>query len=196
MRGTFLLLVAVWVGCGSEGGHGAAVPVRADEPRPVAPAPLAVALRYPDPSSNVGWGSLDLSAHPMEHEIRVDMMVGAAVSATRWRYCGAGELSVDGRRQILPLRYSGVPMDDGLYDAVTVDITIEDVRRMADADDVEVVLCGHRVSLSRDQLGSLHDFVRRFEEMATYEGPPAPEPRPTLDWEPDVPVMDGRSTES
>ncbi len=194
MRHGLIGILLVW-GCGS---MESAVPVQPEDgegARP-APPPLALTIHYDDPSSELGWGSFDLSARPMEHEFRVDLMVGAAVRTPRWRYCGAGELAIDGRHKMLPLRWSGVPMAEGLYDAVTVDITIEDVRAMSSAEHVEVEVCGDRVALQRSQLRDLGDFVRRFEEMATYDGPPAPAPPPPLDWEPSVPVVNGRATES
>src|SRR5687768_11904838 len=112
--------------------------------REASPPPLAWTHSYEDPSSALGYGTLDLSARPMQHEIRVDMMVGAPMRAPRWRYCGAGALSIDARHKILPLRWSGVPMGSGLYDAVTVDITIEDVRAMSRAESVTVDVCGDR----------------------------------------------------
>jgi hypothetical protein len=87
-------------------------------------------------------------------------------------------------------------MAGGIYDAVTVDITIDDVRRMAAAEQVEIELCGDRVALSREQRATLPDFVRRFEEMATYDGPSAPEPRPPLDWEPRAPRINSRPTDA
>lgn len=191
-RGLFLLLV-VLAACRSED---SASPSAVGTTPAANPPPLELTFHYEDPRSELGWGNLALSARPMEHEIRVDMMVGAPVRTPRWRYCGAGELSIDGRTKMLPLQWSGVPMQSGVYDAVTVDITIEDVRAMSRAHDVSVEVCGDRVALRREQLRDLGGFVRRFEEMATYEGPPAPRRPHTLDWEPEVPLETGRSTES
>lgn len=189
-----IALVVLLSGCRSQGG---ALDPAQDLPQAQnPPPPLELTILYDDPRSELGWGNLALSARPMEHEIRVDMMVGAPVRTPRWRYCGAGELSIDGRRTILPLQYSGVPMQSGIYDAVTVDITIEDVRAMSRADDVSVTVCGDRVALRREQLLDLGGFVRRFEEMATYDGPPAPMRPHTLDWEPEVPSGNERPTES
>jgi hypothetical protein len=156
---------------------------------PTQPAPLSVTLQYDDPLAELGWGTFDLTAHPTEHEFRVDLMVGAAMRDARWRYCGAGRLVIDGDGKWLPFEWRGVPMAGGVYDAVTVDLTIDDVRRMASADQVEVELCGDRVTLTPAHRAELPEFVRRFEEMATYDGPSAPERRPTLDWEPKAPRM-------
>jgi len=65
-------------------------------------------------------------------------------------------------------------MDEGVYDAVTAELTISDVRAMSRADQVTAHLCGEAVTLPTAQLRQLDDFVRRFEEMATYDGPPPP----------------------
>lgn len=189
MRELWLICLLVLGACGRGGGPAGDVTFEpGNETRE--PPPLSVTFQYDDPLAELGWGSFDLTARPNEHEIRVDLMVGAAVRDARWRYCGAGQLLIDGEPKWLPLEWRGVPMADGVYDAVSVDITIDDVRRMAVATEVAVELCGDRVTLTPAQRAALPDFVRRFEEMATYDGPSAPEPRPALDSEPKGPRLD------
>jgi len=162
------------------------------------PPPLAFSLHYDDPRSTVGWGSFDLRARPAEHEFRVDLLLGTASTASRWNRCETAEVHVDGATTRLPVRYSGVPLSSGVWDAVQVEVTIEHVRAMAAARDVSVDLCGDVVAVQDQKLGELHEFIRRFEEMATYEGPPAPEPPPPLDWEPELPdeILSGKPTEA
>lgn len=161
------------------------------------PPPLAFSLHYDDPRSTVGWGSFDLRASPTEHEFRVDMMLGTASDAPRWSRCDVAGIDVDGAHSQLPVRYSGVPLSSGVWDAVQVELTIDHVRSMAVARNVAVDLCGDVVAVRDEKLGELDEFIRRFEEMATYEGPPAPEPPPPLDWEPEMPdeTLGGKPTE-
>jgi hypothetical protein len=146
-----------------------------DDARPsFVPPSLTASIRYTSDRSSVGWGSFDLTARPEFHEFRVGLMVGLPTHYGRWGACRRLDLMIDGQRVVLPARYSGVPMKGGVYDAVTSELTISDVRAMAHAHLVSADLCGEAVSLPTEQLGGLNDFVRRFEEMATYDGPPPP----------------------
>ncbi len=160
--------------------------VMADADPPYTPPSLTAELRYQAPQSALGWGSVDLSAHPEDHEIRVSVMLGAPVAGARWEHCKELHMRVDGEETKHPTRYSGVPMDGGgVYDAVSVELTIDDVRRMSRGRDVHLGLCGDVLSLPAAERASLSSFVRRFEEMATYDGPPPPKPPRELDGEPE-----------
>lgn len=157
------------------------LPIIADAPEAFDPPSLTAAITYDNPNSQLGWGSFDLSAYPELHEIRVGLMMGTPVSATRWNRCPALDLRIDGRPFRLPARYTGVPMAGGVYDAITVELTIEHVRAMAGAQDVTADLCGDVATLSEERLRTLESFVRRFEEMATHDGPSPPSPPPEFD---------------
>jgi len=133
------------------------------------------------PAFAVGTASLDLSAHPEKHEIRVSLMVGAPVHYKRWSRCHDLHLEVDGEHFELPVSYSGVAMQNGVYDAVTAELSIEHVRAMAHAADVRASICGDVVYPRAERLGQLRDFVQRFEEMATHDGPSLPPPPPEFD---------------
>ncbi len=160
--------------------------VMPDAEPPYTPPSLTAALRYRTPDSTLGWGSVDLSAHPEDHEFRVNVMLGAPVDGARWDHCKELFMRVDGEETKHTTKYSGVPMDGGgVYDAVSVELTIDDVRRIARGHDVELGLCGDALSIPAEERVSLSSFVRRFEEMATYEGPPPPKPPPALDGEPE-----------
>lgn len=187
---TCVCSVALGVIAVRAGGHDPAVAILQTE-EVFIPAPLAFSLHYDDPRSTVGWGSFDLRARPAEHEFRVDLMLGTATAAPRWNRCDTADVLIDGGLSRLPVRHSGgVPMSSGVWDAVHVELTIDHVRAMAAARNVSVDLCGYSVMVHDDKLGQLVDFVHRFEEMATYDGPPAPEPPPPLDWEPELPEED------
>jgi hypothetical protein len=134
---------------------------------------------------------VDLSAHPEDHEFRVSLMLGAPVTGARWDHCKELRMSVDGAQTQHVTKYTGVPMDGGgVYDAVTVELTIDDIRRMSRGHDVHLTLCGDDLSLPARERASLSGFVRRFEEMATYEGPPPPKPPRELDGEPEAADQD------
>lgn len=150
--------------------------VIADAPPAFTPPSLTAAMRCDAPVSVLGWLSVDLSAHPEDHEFRVNATFGAPLSAERWQGCRNLELDVDGVITRVETRYSGVPMERGVYDAVNVELTIDDVRRIASARRVRANLCGDQMVLPRTERAALSSFVRRFEEMATYDGPPAPSP--------------------
>lgn len=140
------------------------------------PPSLTAAVRCDAPVSVLGWLSVDLSAHPEEHEFRVIATFGAPLSAERWQGCRVLELDVDGAVTRVETRYTGVPMERGVYDAVNVELTIDDVRRIAGARRVRANLCGDEMELPRAERAALSSFVRRFDEMATYDGPSPPSP--------------------
>jgi len=163
-----------------------ALDVIADAEPAYTPPSLRAAVRYENVQSPLGWGSVDLSAHPEDHEFRVNVMLGAPVAARRWDHCKELSMDVDGVETKHVTRYSGVDMATGVYDAVSVELTIDDVRRMARGHEVRVGLCGDAMTLPAAERASLSDFVSRFEEMATYEGPPPPKPPRELDTEPEA----------
>jgi hypothetical protein len=153
-----------------------------DAPPPYEPPTLTASVPVDDPPAfAVGSASLDLSAHPEKHEIRVSLMVGAPVAHERWRGCRDLRLEVDGDPIELSVTYSGVAMQNGSYDAVTAELSIEHVRAMSHATDVRATVCGDVVYPRAERLGSLRDFVHRFEEMATHDGPSLPAPPPEFD---------------
>ncbi len=149
-----------------------------DEPF-VFPPSLTAEMTWSSTRSPVGWGSFDLTAHPETDEIRVDVLLGTPASHQQWT-CGAMVLDVDGEREPVTAHWAGVPMNDGVFDAVTAQLTIDTVRRMALAQHVRVELCGEGVVVSPEQRISLRDFVERFDDLAIYEGPSAPSPPPEL----------------
>ena len=53
-----------------------ALDVMPDADPPYTPPSLTAALRYSTSESPLGWGSVDLSAHPEDHEFRVSVMLG------------------------------------------------------------------------------------------------------------------------
>ncbi|MBW2460245.1 MAG: hypothetical protein JRH11_01280 [Deltaproteobacteria bacterium] len=150
--------------------------VIADAASRFTPPSLTAAVRCDAPVSVLGWLSVDLSAHPEKHEFRVIATFGAPLSAERWQGCRVLELDVDGAVTRVETRYTGVPMERGVYDAVNVELTIDDVRRIAGARRVRANLCGDEMELPRAERAALSSFVRRFDEMATYDGPPPPSP--------------------
>ncbi|MEM9193277.1 MAG: hypothetical protein AAGF12_29145 [Myxococcota bacterium] len=149
-------------------------------PRYVAPS-LTAHIRYDHPPSPVGWGSFDLSAHPASHEFRVDLVFGAAARQKQWNRCRAVALDVDGESFKVATHYSGIGMSRGIYDAVRAELTIVHVRALAAADRVTARICNEEVILPVAELSKLDEFIREFEEEASYDGPPPPKPPPLLD---------------
>ncbi len=147
---------------------------------------VSAGLRFQSDRSPLGWGGLDLSALPEVDEISVDLVLGTPAERSQWT-CGVAEIDADGRRERLAIRYAGVPMEDGVYDAVSTRVSIETVRRMHAAERVEIRVCGTELDLSSAPRDALEEFVRRFDDIANYDGPSAPMPRPELgkehEWE-------------
>ncbi|MEM9067579.1 MAG: hypothetical protein AAGE52_03705 [Myxococcota bacterium] len=149
-----------------------------DEPFVFRPS-VTAELTYRSERSPVGWGSFDLTAAPERNEIRVDLLLGTPASVQRWT-CGRMELDIDGDAQSLSVNYAGVPMNGGVYDAVSAKLSIEDVRAMHRARNVAVNICGERVDLPRAERTRLRDFVEDFDDIGLYVGPSAPTPPPEL----------------
>ena len=81
-------------------------------------------------------------------------------------------------------------MDGGaVYDAIAVDLGIEELRRIARAGHVAGTVCGDPIVLGAAQLETLRRFLQQFDELATQARPSreteldaAPEdPEPLLD---------------
>jgi hypothetical protein len=161
-----------------------------DAPFDYEPPTLTAQLHFDAPSSRLGFGALDLSAHPEDHELRVGVTLGAAVDEKRWESCPMLLVDIDGEHAKLATSYFGVPMEGGVYDAVSVELSIEHVRAMVAARSVTASLCGDELRLDAAERARLFDFVRRFEEMATYDGPPPPAPPRELDLEDEEPLAD------
>lgn len=152
-----------------------------DAPFEYEPPTLTAQLHLDVPESKLGFGALDSSAHPEDHELRVGVTLGAAVDEKRWDLCPMLLVDIDGIHAKLETKYFGVPMEGGVYDAVSVELSIEHVRAMVSAESVTASLCGDELRLEPAERAQLLDFVRRFEEMATYDGPPPPAPPRELD---------------
>lgn len=177
----FVLVLAVAVGncAGSPAPREGEIPLIADGA--FDPPSLNRVIPFERGVAPMGVGSFDFAANPEEHEFRVSLIVGQTAPTRRWGRCGSVGLDVDGRWHDLPARESGSEHVDWVFDAVGVELTIEHVRAMAAARRVSLSMCGDVVVVPAQALPSLRDFVRRFEEMATYDGPPPPRPPEPLD---------------
>lgn len=149
-----------------------------DEPFVFRPS-VRAELTYHSPRSTVGWGSFDLTAAPEHDDIRVDLFLGTPASGPQWT-CGGLTLNIDGRRYRVAANYAGVPMSDGVYDAITAKLNIEMVRSMATANNVRVAICGEDIEMSSAERAQLYDFVDTFDDIGLYVGPSAPSPPPEL----------------
>ena len=127
----------------------------------------------------LGYGSFDFAAHPEEDEIRVSLIVGERAGTTRWLSCARVELQIEGDRSTVTSSYMGVPMEGGVFDALSLDLTLDHVRAMSMAARASVRVCGDEVPVPPRELRQLARFVRQFEKMATYDGPPPPPPPPS-----------------
>lgn len=140
---------------------------------------LSAELTFDNPRSPAGWGSLDFSAAPERDEVRVDVVVGTPAPERRFT-CGELQVVIDGTPETVSASALAVPTNDGFFDAVNARMTIDHVRRMVDASSVRLELCGEGFDLPRTDRMRLRDFVRRFDDLATNDGPSLPFPPPEL----------------
>ncbi len=138
---------------------------------------LSTELRFDADRSPLGWGSFDLSALPEQDEIRVDLLICMPSSTAAWRQCDRMLRMADDQVRQREAEWAGVPMRDGVYDAVRVRLTIEDVRLLVSATKAASEICGEQMPLPADTREALSQFVRRFDEIAGGNAPSAPTPR-------------------
>jgi len=152
----------------------------------VPPTPaLSAAIQLDLSRAPLGRGHLDLSADPGVDEVRVHVLLGAAVASARWQVCSDLHISIDGSAQHLRLRPAAVSMPGGVYDAVTTDLTILDVQAMARARSVRLELCGEELRLPGDASARLVEFVERFYRLGEFQGPAPRAPTPLV-----IPIED------
>ena len=151
-----------------------------DEPFVFRPS-VRAELTYQSPRSTIGWGSFDLTAAPEHDDIRVDLFLGAPAPGPLWT-CGGLTLDIDGRRHRVPAAYAGVPMTQGVYDAITAKLDIEMVRSMAHANHVRLAICGEDIDVpvGGAERARLYQFIDTFDDIGLYVGPSAPTPPPEL----------------
>lgn len=151
---------------------------------------LRAELPWSNASSLYGWGSVRLLGRPREDELRVRVIVDAPARLRRWDAECSLAVDASGTRIERRVRYAGAPMDGGaVYDAISVDLGIEELRRIASAGSVAGTVCGDPIVLGEAQLRTLQQFLAEFDELATRARPAreteldaAPEdPEPLLD---------------
>lgn len=133
---------------------------------------LRAELPWSNESSLYGWGSVRLIGRPREDELSVRVIVDAPARLRRWD--AECSLAVDAQDTHIErrVRYAGAPMDGGaVYDAISVDLGVEDLRRLARAGTVAGTVCGDAIVLGEAQLRTLRDFLAQFDEIATRARP-------------------------
>lgn len=143
----------------------------------VASAPeLRAEVPWPNRGSMLGWGAMRVWGRPLEDVIRVSAIVDAPARARRWAASCEVRLDADGRAIEARGGYVGRPMSGGVYDAVRIDLGIEDLRAIARAHRVEGVVCGDPFVLEAPQRATVRRFVESFDDLAVPHGPTRPEP--------------------
>lgn len=128
---------------------------------------LRSTLRYSNGATLLGYGGVALWARPEHDEVRVGAIIDAPSTAARWVGCSEAILVIDSERVELPATYIGGPMPGGVYDAVRVDLRIDQLRGMAAARRVAARVCGDEVELDAAQRATLGRFVEWFDALAT-----------------------------
>lgn len=174
------LLAPLWVSCGAwstlplvEGRALVPLPIVAAEgelevqPGRADRAPLRSTLPYANRATILGYGGVQMWARPERDELIVGAIVDAPSKEARWRSCRGATLVFDGERLELPTTYIGAPMEGGVYDAVRVELRIDQVRRMARARSLRGDVCGDPIELGAPQRGTIRRFVEWFDRIAT-----------------------------
>jgi len=139
-------------------------------------APSNPALRAELPWANgatlYGWGSVRLSARPRENELTVRLIVDAPAAQRRWaRECEV-HLAGEGGTMTHRAAFAGRPMEGGAsYDAVRIELPIEEVRRLATASGLDGTVCGDPLVLGPAQLATLRAFLSEFDDLASRRRP-------------------------
>lgn len=176
MRRAWAKLLIAALGLSSCLPSGARPAVEGSEGMPeVSGAATAPSLRVQVPWSNGGavggWGALRFWGAPREDELRVHAILDAPASARRWGSTCEVRLRAAERELVLRAHYVGRPMSHGVYDAVRVDLPIEDVRRLAAAPSVRGEVCGDPIELGAEQQRAVRLFLDRFDDLAVPTGP-------------------------
>lgn len=143
----------------------------------LASAALRADLPWSNEASLYGWGSVRVVGRPREDELSVRVIIDAPTAARRWESECALDLhdpAVHGDAGTIARRaaYVGRPMDGGaMYDAIRLEMSIEEVRRLAAAARIDGSVCGDSITLGPEQLETLRAFVVQFDELATRARP-------------------------
>jgi hypothetical protein len=144
----------------------------------LASAALRAELPWSNEASLYGWGSVRVVGRPREDELSVRVIIDAPTAARRWQSECALELRDPDVRDdevgtiARRAAYVGRPMDGGaMYDAIRVEMSIEEVRRLAAARHIDGSVCGDPIALGPEQLETLRAFVIQFDELATRTRP-------------------------
>ena len=129
---------------------------------------LRAELPWSNASSLYGWGTVRLLGRPTEDELRVRVIVDAPARLRRWDAECNLVVDVGGTLIERRVRYAGAPMDGGaVYDAISVELGVEELRRIAAAGQMVGTVCGDPIALGAAQLTTLRLFLLEFDELAT-----------------------------
>lgn len=131
---------------------------------------LRATLPYANPAARLGYGGIQLWAGPERDELRLSAIIDAPAKETRWVGCTQVELWVDGELVSISARYVGGPMEGGVYDAVQLELGIEQLRRLARARRARGAVCGDPLEIGASQRATLADFVDWFDRLAMPAG--------------------------
>lgn len=126
-----------------------------------------------------GWGALRLWGSPREDELRVHAIVDAPAGARRWGAMCEVRVRIDARELSMRASYVGRAMTRGQYDAVRLDLPIEELRAIAGARRVEGEVCGDRFEIGEEQRETVGRFVERFDALSAPSGVPRGAPPAT-----------------
>jgi hypothetical protein len=138
--------------------------------RPDERAEPALDLRFPwsNPGASLGWGAVHLWARPGVDHVAVTAIIDAPADAARWAGCDEVGVRFGRADRRLAAVHIERPLGttEGVYEAVSVQLDILVVRKLAEAPLVSLDVCGDPLTLTDDQRSSLQRFVEWFDEIA------------------------------
>lgn len=133
---------------------------------------LRAELPWSNDASLYGWGSVRVVGRPRTDELEVRVIIDAPTASRRWESMCALHLEGEAGAVDRSAAYVGRPMVGGaMYDAIRVDMSIEEVRRLATASRIDGSVCGDRLALGPEALATLRAFVTEFDALATRTRP-------------------------
>ncbi len=120
-------------------------------------------VRWPAAEGQGDGGTLRLWGSPADDALHVQALFDRVSPVRRWGPACDVRLRIDGREVAMGARDVGQPLPTGVYEAVTVQLGIEEVRALAHAQRASGEVCGDALRLDLGALRTLRLFVEQFD---------------------------------
>ena len=128
-------------------------------------------VRWPGAGGHGDGGTLRLWGSPADDSLHVQALFDRVSPVRRWGPACDVRLHIDGREVAMGALDVGQPLPTGVYEAVTVQLGIEEVRALAHARVASGEVCGDALRLDLGALRTLRLFVAQFDRHASPRAP-------------------------